>query len=414
MSFIIRWTVLSALALALAGPALAGTGTGAGHKSPAPPEDSQASAGMLPIPEYDGDWQARPALTGDWGGLRTDLANQGVTFGLKWLQIGQGVVSGGIDERAEYATNLDYIANLDLMRMGAIPGALVSFRAQSRFGLTVNDKTGVLLPVNTYSLFPFTDPIHTDVPFTITELNWTQMLSDSAGILLGKITTLRSSNEFAGGEGRSQFMNFQFSFSAVFAQVAPYSTLAVGGFVMPSPHVTVSTILMNTADASTTTGFADLGKGTTWTVNLDAQYRLGGLPGGALLMGLYAFSGDFTQIGGINLDPDGLQLNVDKSDSSWAVFASAWQYVYVEEETPDRIDPGDGRQDLQGLGIFLEIGVADQDTNPVSWSATGGLSGRGSIPGRDDDTWGVGYFYNFLQEARNQAHIPHSEHSVFG
>jgi porin len=48
--------------------------------------------------------------------------------------------------------------------------------------------------------------------------------------------------------------------------------------------------------------------------------------------------------------------------------------------------------------MFAQFGLADKDTNPVSWSIAGGLSGRGSIPGRDADTWGVGYFYNELQD----------------
>jgi hypothetical protein len=58
--------------------------------------------------------------------------------------------------------------------MRVLPGALVVFRAQSRFGDSVNADTGLLLPVNTYSAFPFTEPPDEDVPFTITELNYTQ------------------------------------------------------------------------------------------------------------------------------------------------------------------------------------------------------------------------------------------------
>ena len=69
---------------------------------------------------------------------------------------------------------------------------------------------------------------------------------------------------FSGGEGRTQFMNMQFLWSSAFAQVAPYSTLAVGGVWAPAPQVYVSSILMNTADSSTTSGFDDIGDGTTW------------------------------------------------------------------------------------------------------------------------------------------------------
>jgi len=49
------------------------------------------------------------------------------------------------------------------------------------------------------------------------------------------------------------------------------------------------------------------------------------------------------------------------------------------------------------------LGLGDRDVNPISWSAAAGLSGRGMIPGRGDDTWGLGYFYNALQEPRTIA-----------
>jgi porin len=46
-------------------------------------------------PDYHGDLWSRATLTGDWGGLRTRLAEKGVTLNLDFLSIPQGVVSGG-------------------------------------------------------------------------------------------------------------------------------------------------------------------------------------------------------------------------------------------------------------------------------------------------------------------------------
>jgi hypothetical protein len=166
---------------------------------------------------------------------------------------------------------------------------------------------------------------------------------------------------------------------------------------MPSPHVTVTNTLLNTRDASTTTGLDDIGDGTSWALSVDTTFRLGRLPGGLSFLGTYAFDGEFDEIGGINITP-GKGITVDRKDSAWAVQLSGWQYVYTEEDPPEAVDPGDGRQDLEGLGVFAILGLGDEDTNPVSWSVAGGLSGRGSIPGRGDDTWGVGYYYNSLQE----------------
>ena len=78
--------------------------------------------------------------------------------------------------------------------------------------------------------------------------------------------------------------------------------------------------------------------------------------------------------------------------------ATAWrEYAYTEDKNPGRVDSEDGKQDHEGIGVFAMFGLSDQDANPVKWSGEGGLSGKGSIPGRDDDTWGAGYFHNDVQ-----------------
>ena len=356
--------------------------------------------GILPIPDYSGDLHSRRYLTGDWDGLRQEWANKGTSFRFEWFQAAQGVVDGGVNERRAYGTNLDLYADLDLGRMGILPGAAIAFRAQSRFGDTVNTDTGLLLPVNSYGAFPLTNPPDKNVDIAVTELNYTQFLSEQFGFLVGKITTMRGANEFAGGEGRSQFMNFQFLYPAVYAQLTPYSTLAVGGFWLPSSDVLVTSILMNTADASTTTGFDDIGDGVTWWNSVDVQWDLGGRPGGSTLGFLYAFDGDFAGIGGVNFNPGAGGLVVDRKTTAWALRWDGWQYLHAEPQAGARVDPRDGRQDLQGVGAFASVGLSDGDTNPVNWAASVGLSARGLIPDRDDDTMGVGYFYNRLQAPR--------------
>ena len=369
---------------------------------------AEENAGMLPLPDYSGNWKTREFLTGDWGGTRSRWANKGVTFDFHWYQVGQGVVDGGVDTGWAYGTNLDYYVTLDLMRMKLLPGALVNFRGQSRFGKTVNADTGLLLPVNTYSAFPIGSGPDDDIPFTITELNYMQFFSEKFGVLIGKITTMKNANEFAGGEGRTQFMNFQFIYSGAFAQVAPYSTLAVGGFWIPSAQVTVTTILMNTADASTTTGFSDIGDGTSWWTSVDYQIPMGGLPGGGTVGFVYAFDGDFARIGGINFDPEE-GISIETKGEAWALYWSAWQYLHVKGSAGQPVDPTDGVQDLEGWGLFLIVGLADQSTNPATFTIAAGLSGRGMLPGRSNDTYGLGYFYNDLQDPRALAVLPLSD-----
>ena len=64
-------------------------------------EDQAASAsdqGMVTVPDYSGEIGARSNLTGDWGGLRQDWANRGVTVGFDWYQAYQNIVDGGTEE----------------------------------------------------------------------------------------------------------------------------------------------------------------------------------------------------------------------------------------------------------------------------------------------------------------------------
>ena len=74
--------------------------------------------------------------------------------------------------------------------MGVLPGAIVTFRAESRYGGSVNSASGAILSVNTDAFFPLTDEPDDDIPFTITSLNYTQFFSPQFGALVGKIDTL--------------------------------------------------------------------------------------------------------------------------------------------------------------------------------------------------------------------------------
>ena len=203
-----------------------------------PTASGKAPAGLLPIPDYSANIWTREYLTGDWWGARSHLANKGVQIGVESNQYTQGVTNGGRDRTAAYGGTADYTVNLDLMRMGILPGALIKFRAESRFGSSVNGQAGPILPVNTDLLFPLSAKLDEDIPITVTDLNYTQFLSPYLGVFFGKLDTLDGDpNEFASGRGTSQFINANFIFNPVLGLRLPYSTLAAGMILMPIPQV---------------------------------------------------------------------------------------------------------------------------------------------------------------------------------
>jgi porin len=337
--------------------------------------------------------------------MRTDLANKGIQIGIEWNQFVQGIASGGRDQTTEYDATWDYTINLDLMRMGILPGALIKFRAESRYGDSVNGIAGPILPVNTRGFFPLTSKLDADVGITITDLYYTQFLSPHFAVFFGKLDTLDGDpNEFASGRGVTQFMNANFIFNPALALRLPYSTLGGGILWLPIPPgpkggITVSSTIINTADSSTTTGFDDFDEGQSWTTEADFTYQLGNLPGGMNVGGLYSFNQDFVHLGTRIIFQPGEGLVVPNKNSTWAVYWGGWQYLFVEDhgKPPTQLQ---GQLKHQGIGVFARFGFADKETNPVEWAVSGGIGGRGLIPSRHNDSFGVGYYYNSIQTLR--------------
>jgi porin len=377
-----------------------------------PPVSAAANEGLLPVPDYGGDLLHRSHLTGDWGGARTDLANRGVTFDVDWTQYLQGVVQGGLDRTTQYGGHLDYVVHLDLMRMGLVPGALVTVRAETRYGNSVNGQSGLILPVNTTAFFPLTDGLDDNVSIAVTDLNWTQFFSEKLALVVGKVDTLDADlNEFASGRGKSQFMDANFLFNSTLALRLPYSTLGAAALWIPSKTLTVNASVVNTVDSSTTTGFGDFGNGTTATAEVDSQYRIGDLPGGANFGGIYSFDQDFNQVGGKLVFQPGQGLVAPTENHTWAVYANTWQYLFTEDRSDAAIDLRNGTPDRQGVGVFGRLGYADATTNPIRWSCSLGVGGRGMLPTRDYDTFGVGYYYTRIQETRFSASLGVQDHT---
>jgi porin len=199
-------------------------------------------------------------------------------------------------------------------------------------------------------------------------------------------------------------MNANFIFNPALALRLPYSTLGAGVLWLPIPPgtkggITVSSSVIDTNDSSTKTGFDDFGKGQSWSTEADFTYQLGDLPGGMNVGGIYSFNQDFAHLNSRLIFQPGEGLVVPKQNSTWAVYWSGWQYLFVEDrgKPPAQLQ---GQPKHRGIGVFARLGFADKETNPTEWAVSGGLGGRGLIPSRDNDSFGIGYYYNSIQTLR--------------
>jgi porin len=357
------------------------------------------SSGILPLADYSGEYAKRSYLLGDFGGKRTEWAKQGFTFDIDYNQYFQAVTDGGRDRDSEYGGTIDVNINVDFDRMGLIPGGLLQMRAVSRYGNSVNGISGAAIPVNADATHPTTSSADDDVTLWLPVINYTQYLSKTFAIGFGKYDTYDSANEFAGGRGRSQWWNQNLNMPVSPALIIPYSVLGGVALFMPNPNLTITGMVATSTDTSNRSGFDNFDDGTFGLLSLTNKYQLSSLPGGVGLMYGYGWDGDFNEING-RLNFDSGQLKLSTEDSTWFAAADAWQYLWVEGGSSQPVDINNGRQDLQGVGVFSRVQFADKDTNPVDYILSAGVSAKGLIPGRDNDSMGLGYSYSKLQLGR--------------
>ena len=375
---------------------------GAESQQPSSPEDAsvpETSRGLLPLPDYSGDIFSRSHLLGDFGGRRSAWADRGFTFDIDYNQYFQSVTKGGKETDSEYGGTIDYNLNIDFDRMDLIPGGLLQVRAVSRYGNSVNGISGALIPVNVDATHPTTSSLDDDVNLWLPVITYTQFLSTQLALIVGKFDTYTASNEFAGGRGRSQWWNMNLALPVSPALIVPYSILGGAVMVMPTPDLTITGMVGTSEDTSDNSGFDYLDDGKFGLLGLTYQYEAGNLPGGFGLQFGYGWDSDFTEVNGRLIIKDD-QLALTTQDSTWYCTADAWQYLWVEDAPRQRVDINNGRQDLQGIGLFSRGQFADSDTNPIDYIIGGGVSAKGLIPRRDNDTIGLGFNYTKLQKLR--------------
>ena len=85
---------------------------------------------QAPAPKEPENFLNRSTMTGDWGGLRSELAKKGITFDFTLTQTEMGVVSGGLNNAAEYGGRGDFIMNLDTTKAGLWRGGIFTIEGE--------------------------------------------------------------------------------------------------------------------------------------------------------------------------------------------------------------------------------------------------------------------------------------------
>lgn len=336
---------------------------------------------VAPPSPYAGSLWERPVLTGNWGGARDSIAANGIIFSASSTNYYQSIASGGINQFSAYSGRDDLFVKVDGEKAGLWKGAFIDLHAESRYGDTVNNGTGAIIPVNTGGLFPSPKGSVT----SLTAVKFTQALSESFVVFSGKINMLDELRQaYSGGRGVDGFMNTGIVFPMAAARTVPYSSLGAGFAVLSDMYPIFSFTVLDTQNSPVSSGFDNfLQNGVTMIGKVDVPVTVRGLPGHQGIWGTYS-TGTYTDLNPTPyFDPSyGLVVVTGQQVGSWSLFYSGDQALYVDPNNPQR-----------HWGLFSNIGLADNGPSPIRWSANVGLGGSSPIVSRPLDTFGVGYSY---------------------
>jgi porin len=361
-----------------------------------------ASAQLPQIDNYSGDVWSRPALTGDWGGLRNTLATRGINLDVDLVQGVLGLNTGGSFKnhdsiRYPYGGHAEYTLNVDTGKLGLWPGGFLKILGESQFGSYLKGgQTGALLPSNAAALYP----IPFDEETTLTSVVFTQFLAKWFGLYLGKLDSFSGDANAFAHEWKTQFMNTGLGPNPVVFNTIPYSTLGAGILLLPTDSVVFNFSALSPGGTANSAGFDELfEKGVVLAAELRVGIKPFGLPGHQLIGGSWN-SQTYTSLaqdprnaipvgslisGEISLSNSLSEVQIQETSGSWSVFYNFDQFLYTTK--------ADGSQ---GIGIFGRIGFGDRNTNILEQFYSFGVGGRGMLPERDNDRFGIGFYYSNL------------------
>lgn len=352
---------------------------------------------------YGGSWLESSKMTGDWGGVRSALADKGITLDIDYTQVLQGNAHGGRDTNNAFRASgsNDIEITLDFGKMGLWQGGNLLIHGESVWGGGIDKKVGALLPTNLNAALPGSaEPgfgLNEGGRFLLSEIIFTQVLLDGKLILLGgKLWGARAfdTNMFANDE-ETQFMNAGLRNNMLIPPFLPYTNWGAGFIVNPTEWLSILTAVADTQGRAKTTGFETTFHGDTndtviheWSFKvkpfgLDGHQRVG-------------FATSCMDFPKVSSPPGGPPKT---ADSNCMIYYNFDQYLWTESE-----------DSTQGVGVFGRFGWARQDVNAASHFYSLGVGGKGIIPTRDKDTFGLGYY--FMDLSNDLPPMMHSEQAI--
>ena len=370
--------------------------------------DSAASAQEQPNaagPGFMTNLWTRDNLLGDMGGLRTALGNYGISVGLQETSEVLGNVTGGVNQGAAYDGLTMLSVGVDTQKAFGWEGGTFNMSILQIHGRNLSADN--LLSLQTAS------GIEAEPTTRLWELWYQQTFwNGQADVKFGQQSV---DQEFITSQGSSLFINTAMGWPALPSAdlyaggpAYPLSSLGVRLRVQPTRNVT---LLAGVFDDNPPGGPFDDDSQLRQRERYGAQFNLTtgalfiaemqyainqpavgdmvtkdeptGLPGTYKL----GFWYDTAAFPDQQFDTAGLSLADPNSSGDPRMHWHNFSFYGVFDQMVWRPDP----QEPRAVGIFARIMGAPSDRNLISFSFNAGITMKAPLPGRDDDTFGIGY-----------------------
>jgi porin len=344
----------------------------------------------------DSIW-TRDKLFGDWGGLRTDLANHGIAAEIKVSQFYQNVVDGGVESGGAYGGLADYIVNVDGHKLGLWQGLIANVHVQTAFGNfdSFAGKPGEFTLANSALLYPLAGDARTEVT------GWLlgQFLSEEVLVLGGKLNSvdLQTSIFPHVDYGLSGFQNTNLVAPTLpWFQFVQLSMMGAGIELLDPRGIKAAAVVYDPQNSSTTSGFDDFFDDVAGLALYRFFFDLNEKAGEVTFV-VGASSKSYSRIEQSSwvignsprrqlVIPNGFKVESD---------TGAWNFTAYFNQILWQADPKSARN----IRLFTGITFGPDEPAVSTFSSFATLEATGYFPGRPKDKIGVGGFYNEISDS---------------
>jgi porin len=360
-----------------------------------------------------GDFRERTQLSGDWGGLRTDLARHGFFFDLYSTSAYQDVASDGLKTGNTSIQNTQLSINVDTGRAGLWPGGIFHVTLDSRYGSSSPQNTftaGSSAPQYTGLAFPGPFFVHDVLP---TEFFILQSLTPKFAVILGKANVLTHADQtLFGNNYKYDFANLNFNKNPMALNFYNTTSLAAIGVWTPSQRVTVSAGVYDPNSEANNFATKAFDRVNVYGITI-FSYKIRGLPGQSWAQYNWTnkpkidLTSPFGQLSpsevpqgvGVLLGtPSSQALPINYKRTTWVTIGNFAQYLFVKDHPKAIAEKLGSGQPLRGIGLLGRIGYAPEETNPITRDASIALFANGLSDYRPNDSLGLGIYHNGISQ----------------